>query len=249
MACAQLGLEPDGVLGQAYLVPFRGKVQFIAGYRGLLTLARNSGEISSIQAHEVCQNDEFSYGYGLNEHLDHKPAEGERGEVTHFYAYAKFKDGGHVFEVMTRRQVEAVRDKSEGYRAFKSGAIKSTPWGDHFVEMGRKTAIRRISKYLPLSVQKAASFEDAVDRGAAATIDAYGEITIDGGGDALAAEETQQIAEQRTISSMDALAAAAGGRHAETVDPDTGEVTETQRKPAPARAAPVGDDALFGGDE
>lgn len=180
MTCAQLGLEPDGVLGQAYLVPFKGKVQFIPGYKGYLTLARNSGEITSIQAHEVCQNDKFSYAYGLDEHLHHVPAEGERGEITHFYAYAKFKDGGHVFEVMTRADVEKIRDGSEGYKAFKAGAIKSTPWDSHYVQMGRKTAIRRLANYLPLSVQRAAALDAAYDAGKHGAIDDYGDVTIEG---------------------------------------------------------------------
>jgi len=184
MTCAQLGLEPDGVLGQAYLVPFKSgggmKVQFIPGYKGLLTLARNSGEIASVQAHEVCEQDSFSYEYGLNEHLTHRPAEGERGAITHFYAYAKFKDGGHVFEVMTLRDIERVRDASEGYRAFKAGRIRSTPWGEHFVQMGRKTAIRRLANYLPLQVQKASLIEDAVDRGHNAALDSYGDVVIEG---------------------------------------------------------------------
>src|SRR5581483_7497984 len=85
MTCAQLGLEPDGVLGQAYLVPFAGRVQFIPGYKGLITLARNSGDVVSISAHEVCKNDRFFYSFGLNERCEHVPADGDRGEVTHFY--------------------------------------------------------------------------------------------------------------------------------------------------------------------
>lgn len=202
MTCAQLGLEPDGVLGQAYLVPFRGKVQFIPGYKGFLTLARNSGEISSIQAHEVCENDEFDYAYGLDERLHHRPAEGERGEVTHFYAYAKFKDGGHVFEVMTLTQVEAVRDNSEGYKAFKNGVIKSNPWDSHFVQMGRKTAIRRLANYLPLSVQRAAALDAAYDDGKHGTTDEYGDLVIEG--------ESQEVTEDKSkangaASKLDAL--------------------------------------------
>lgn len=182
LTCAQLGLEPDGVLGQAYLVPFRGKVQFIPGYKGYLTLARNSGEISSIQAHEVCQNDEFSYAYGLDEHLHHVPAAGERGEITHFYAYAKYKDGGHTFEVMTRGEVDAVRDNSEGYKAFKRGQIKTNPWDSHYPQMGRKTAIRRLANYLPLMVQRAAALDSAYDQGVHAKTDDYGDVVIDGEG-------------------------------------------------------------------
>jgi recombination protein RecT len=221
MTCAQLGLEPDGVLGQAYLVPFKGKVQFIPGYRGLLSLARNSGDISSIQAHEVREHDEFEYAYGLDEKLHHVPAEGDRGEITHFYAYAKFKDGGYIFEVLTLAQVEKVRDSSEGYKAFKSGAIKSNPWDSHFVEMGRKTAIRRIAKFLPLSVQRAAAFEDAMDRGAHAKTDDYGDVVIEGEG-----HEVTNGEEQDGNGAAAKLNALAGEDSPEETNP------EPEKKPA-----------------
>lgn len=208
MTCAQLGLEPDGVLGQAYLVPFKSgggmKVQFIPGYKGYLTLARQSGEISSIQAHEVCKNDEFSYSYGLEEHLHHVPAEGDRGDVTHFYAYAKFKDGGHIFEVMTVNEVNAIRDNSEGYKAFKKGFIKSTPWDSHYIQMGRKTGIRRLANYLPMSVQRAAAMDAAYDEGKHGHTDDYGDVVIDGESETV--EQEEGTGESKAASKLDSLA-------------------------------------------
>jgi recombination protein RecT len=180
MMCAQLGLEPDGVLGQAYLIPFGGKVQFIPGYRGLISLARNSGEVASIAAHEVCENDHFAYSFGLNEKLEHTPARGERGEIIYFYAIARFKDGGYHWDVMTKEQVIGIRDKSAGWQtALKYKATEKSPWHNHFVEMGKKTVIRRIAKYLPMSVQKAAAISDAFDTGRYATLDNHGELVID----------------------------------------------------------------------
>lgn len=178
MTCAQLGLEPDGVLGHAYLIPYGNKVQFIPGYKGLLALARNSGEVVSITAHEVREHDEFEYEYGLNEVLSHKPAHDERGEITCFYACAKFKDGGHHFDVMSLQEVEDIRDNSQGYIAAKKWK-KESPWDTHFVEMGRKTLIRRIAKYLPLNVQRASSMEDYADMGKNTHLTEDG-ITIDG---------------------------------------------------------------------
>ena len=172
MCCAQLGLEPDGVLGQAYLVPFKGKVQFIPGYRGLIALARNSGNVTSIQAHEVCERDEFTYAFGLDEKLEHVPARGDRGDITHFYAYAKFKDGGHAWDVMTREDVDAIRAASPGKN--------HTPWSKHYVQMGRKTAIRRLANYLPLNVQKAAAMEGAYEGGKHSQMNDEGGVTIDG---------------------------------------------------------------------
>lgn len=235
LTCAQLGLEPDGVLGQAYLVPFKSrgamKVQFIPGYKGYLQLARNSGEISSIQAHEVCQNDLFSYEYGLSEHLRHKPAEGDRGEITHFYAYAKFKDGAHVFEVMTRSEVDKIRDDSEGYKAFKAGFIKSTPWESHYPQMGRKTAIRRLANYLPLSVQRAAVLDAAYEGGKHAHTDDYGDVVIDAESNVAEAEPTETPS--AATSKMDALAGE------DTPEEPPKERTKARTKARNAKAKPT----------
>ena len=158
--CAQMGLEPNTILGHAYLVPFwnakkkRKDVQVILGYKGLIDLARRSGQIVSIAAHEVCEADRFELVYGLDEKLNHTPAMGERGEVIGFYAVAKLKDGGYCFEFMSRHQVETIRDGSQGFQqAKKYGKEAAHPWSANFVEMGRKTVIRRLAKFLPLSVE------------------------------------------------------------------------------------------------
>ena len=183
MSCAQLGLEPDGVLGQAYLIPFGSKVQLIVGYKGLISLARNSGDVVSIAAHEVCRNDHFKYVFGLEEKLEHIPASGERGEITHFYAVAQFKGGGHHFDVMTREEVETIRDSSSGYktalRFAKTGQDPQTPWVQNFVEMGKKSAIRRIAKYLPMNVQKAAAISEMYENGRHADLGEAGELRVD----------------------------------------------------------------------
>jgi recombination protein RecT len=253
MTCAQLGLEPDGVLGQAYLVPFKGKVVFIPGYKGLLTLARNSGEISSIQAHEVCENDEFDFAYGLDERLQHKPAHGERGEIIYFYAYAKYKDGGHVFEVLTRADVEKIRDGSEGYKAFKAGYTKTTPWNDHFVQMGRKTAIRRLANYLPRSVQKATAFEDAYDRGVPAISNELGEIVLieDQSGETTDEPAAEVKRTKATKSKMDMLAAGPVEEITtpmpaepvdEITDPETGELVPVAAAAPAPKPKPVDDE-------
>lgn len=187
--CAQMGLEPNTVLGHAYLLPFNTKrkdangnekwvnsVQVIIGYKGLIDLARRSGQIVSIAAHEVCQNDKFELVYGLDEKLNHTPAMGDRGEVIGFYAIAKLKDGGYAFEFMSRLQVEEI--KAAGERKNKR---ESSVWKDHFVEMGRKTVIRRLAKYLPLSVefQTAAAIDGMAEAGKDQHLDAIdGDFSI-----------------------------------------------------------------------
>lgn len=150
MQCAQLGLEP-GLLGHAYLVPYNNRklgtkeVQFIIGYKGLIELARRSGNIESIAAHEVCENDEFVFEYGLEEKLIHKPALKDRGKPYLYYAYAKFKGGGHQIEIMTLEDIEKIRKRSK--------ASDNGPWQTDYDEMAKKTIIRRLSKYLPISVE------------------------------------------------------------------------------------------------
>jgi recombination protein RecT len=157
--CATLGLEPNTVLGHAYLVPFnkkdrfddgretwRKEVQIIIGYRGLIELARRSGQIVSLVAHEVHENDHFDLMYGLDEKLEHRPSLNERGDIVGFYAVAKLKDGGHCFEFMSLVQVMKIMESSQ-----RKG--KHEAWKEHFVEMGRKTVIRRLAKYLPLSIE------------------------------------------------------------------------------------------------
>lgn len=153
MQCAQLGLEPGSALGHAYLLPFgSGKAadnkpncQLIIGYRGMIDLARRSGQIISLTARTVHQNDTFGYSYGLDETVTHKPADGDRGPMTHVYAVAKLKDGGVQFEVMSRADIEAIKKQS------KSGT--NGPWVSHFEEMAKKTVIRRLFKYLPVSIE------------------------------------------------------------------------------------------------
>lgn len=181
--CAQMGLEPNTVLGHAYLVPFNTKrkdangnerwvnsVQVIIGYKGLIDLARRSGQIVSIAAHEVCEHDHFELVYGLDEKLVHRPAMGERGEVIGFYAVAKLKDGGHSFEFMSVHQVREIMKATQSKG-------KYGPWQDHFIEMGRKTVIRRLAKYLPLSIefQTAVALDNQAEAGKDQHLD-----TIDG---------------------------------------------------------------------
>lgn len=183
--CAQMGLEPNTVLGHAYLVPFNTKrkdangnerwvnsVQVIIGYKGLIDLARRSGQIVSIAAHEVCEHDHFELVYGLDEKLNHRPAMGERGEVIGFYAVAKLKDGGYSFEFMSVHQVERIQAAADAKNKFPSKV-----WKEHFVEMGRKTVIRRLAKYLPLSIefQTAVALDNQAESGKDQRLD-----TIDG---------------------------------------------------------------------
>ena len=151
--CAQLGLEPGNALGHVYLIPFWNKkkglreVQVIPGYRGLIDLARRSGQIISISARTVHEYDHFEYEYGLDERLVHKPNPDERGELIGAYAVAKLRDGGQQFEYMSRREIDNIKKDS------------NPVWKDHYEEMARKTLVRRLFKYLPVSIEIASMLE------------------------------------------------------------------------------------------
>lgn len=149
MTAAQLGVEPNTPLGQAYLIPYKNKgrdeCQFQLGYKGLIDLAYRSGEISTISAHEVCENDTFEYELGLEPKLKHIPAKSGRGKTTMYYAIFKTKDGGYGFEVMSREDIEAhARKTSQAYGSAYS------PWSKWFDEMAKKTVLKKCLKYAPL---------------------------------------------------------------------------------------------------
>ena len=149
MTSAQLGLEVNTPLGQAYVLPYMNKgvmeAQFQLGYKGLIDLAYRSGEVEVIQAHIVHENDEFECQYGLDPKLTHKPADKDRGEPVKVYAVFKTKSGGFGFEVMSMDDVRAHASKYS--KAYGSGF---SPWKTNFEEMAKKTVLKRVLKYAPL---------------------------------------------------------------------------------------------------
>ena len=149
MTSAQLGLEVNTPLGQAYVLPYNNKgtleAQFQLGYKGLIDLAYRSGEVESIQAHVVYENDEFTCEYGLEPKLVHKPADSNRGEPVKVYAVFKTKSGGFGFEVMS---MEDVRIHAAKYSKAYNSAF--SPWKTNFEEMAKKTVLKRVLKYAPL---------------------------------------------------------------------------------------------------
>lgn len=160
VTASQLGLEPDGVLGHAYLIPYGKTCTFIPGYKGLIHLARQSGHVSTIQAHVVREGDRFDYAFGLSPKMEHVPAkDGAAGAVTYAYAIAHLKDGGVQWDVMSRAEIDAIRSRS---RAGNSG-----PWVTDFEEMAKKTVLRRMCKLLPVSVelQRAVALDERAEVG------------------------------------------------------------------------------------
>lgn len=163
-AC-QLGLEPGAALGHAYLVPFWNSLKghkecsLIAGYRGMIELAVRSGKVQSIIGRAVYSNDEFDFEYGTEEKLFHKPTLGARGEFVCAYAQAIFKDGSKQFYVAGKDEIEAAKKRS--------AASGKGPWVTDYEAMAIKTPIRRLFKFLPISIEmnELLTLEDRADIG------------------------------------------------------------------------------------
>ena len=153
MTSAQLGLEPNTPLGQAYLIPYGTKCQFQIGYQGALSLAYRTGLYASIYAHEVYAEDTFNYQLGTNKLIHHVPSENrnEKSEPTHYYAVYKLVNGGFDFVVWTIKQVRVHANQFS--EALKGG--RQTPWKTNFDSMAKKTVLLDALKYAP----KTAEFE------------------------------------------------------------------------------------------
>lgn len=269
--CSQLGLEPNTPLGHAYLIPFDKRkkqgsqwvvvateVQIVLGYRGLIDLARRSGQIVSISAHEVCANDEFSYSYGLDETLVHKPAMGARGGIIAFYAVAHLVGGGRAFEVMSTDAVTAIRDASQGWQqAVRAKKEDSSPWGAHYAEMGRKTVLRRLFKYLPVSIElaQAAALDDLSSAGHSQALDNvldgdYITPVEDGDeDDADDAGNEQAAAEQETSGAPAPKAKAETGKPAPTAESSAPAFVDADKVLAGIRRAQNHDTLAVAADE
>ncbi|AMO58228.1 hypothetical protein GZ77_21105 [Endozoicomonas montiporae] len=201
---AQLGLEPGSALGHCYLIPFWNnklrslECQFMLGYRGMLALARRSGSIVSIDARVVYAADEFSLLYGTITEIIHKPKlTGEKGGVVGVYAVAQLQGGGTQVDFMPVEDILKIRDSSKGVQ---SG--KDTPWKTHFEEMAKKTVVRRLFKFLPVSVEAltAVGLDEKAEAGQSQCNEA---LIQEGDGGVLVDMDTGEIIEGKVTSAAD----------------------------------------------
>ena len=161
-----LGLEPNSVLGEAYLVPFWNKkaknpdgslgayqAQLIPGYLGLVKLARNTGEVSMIDAQPVYEHDFFEFEKGSEVYWRHKwERSADRGKVQGYWAGYVLKDGAKNFEYWTVKQIEEHRDRYSKGAYDRNGNLQG-PWKDSPDWMYRKTPLRQVIKLMPKSVE------------------------------------------------------------------------------------------------
>jgi recombination protein RecT len=229
MTCASLGLQPNTVMGHAYLIPFKNnkkgitEVQLVVGYRGLIDLARRSGHITTISAHIHYSDDiEWVYQEGSDPKLIHVPGDQE-GQPLHAYAIAQFRDGGFAQIVLPWKQVMKIRDGSQGWQtAVKFGSTKNSPWFTHEAAMAKKTAIRALAKYLPLSVE----FQDAIQ------IDKDGGSHVDYASFAVNPEQGGPIIEGEAVDQDEDAPEPQQERKAEPVKQEAKPTTQADPKPA-----------------
>lgn len=137
--CCAFGIEPNG--WDAHILPYGKEATLVIDYKGFITLALKSERISNVRAELVCQNDEFDYYNGRVSHRINffKP----RGEIMGAYAVATYKDGTEQSAVLSKEEIDKVRNMSR--------ARNAPAWSTHYGEMAKKTAVRRLAKMLPLS--------------------------------------------------------------------------------------------------
>lgn len=189
---SQWGLEPDG--RRAHLIPFKrnkGKANeyyectLIFDYKGLAELAYRSGVVKSVHADVIREGDLFEYSAGqVHKHVPHflrrdKDKPKDQGEVYAVYCVVELLGGVSKAEVMSVDDVEAIKERSQGWIAYKNGWSKSTPWATDWPEMAKKTVFRRTSKWIPLSAEIHEAFERDDDR----VIDSTSKTITIGGGD------------------------------------------------------------------
>ena len=152
---AAYGLELNGMLGQAYLIPYNEKGVMTAhlqlGYKGLIALARRSNTIKTIAAEPIHENDIFEVELGMGRKLSHKiDIMKERGDVIGYYCLVELCNGGSQFKVMSKKDVEKHRDKfSKAYDPKDSSNI----WNKNFDAMALKTVVIQALKLCPISIE------------------------------------------------------------------------------------------------
>jgi recombination protein RecT len=173
-----MGLEPGSGFGHCYLIPFKKKdrtgkvisaeVTLIPGYKGMIELVNRSDRLDFMINMPVCIGDAFHYritSQGID--INHEPNldiwNPTEDNVRLIYCLAKLRGGGIVPEIMSRQQI------NDNERKNRKGQNRSAAWNDYWVQMGRKTVIRRIYNYLPKSTEMLlmAQLQDADGRGMA----------------------------------------------------------------------------------
>ncbi len=199
MTSAQLGLEINTPLGEAYIIPYKNEASFQIGYKGLLSLAYRTDRYRMIYAMEVYKNDTFSFEYGLEPKLRHIPAPNPEGKPTHYYAVYHLVNGGRAFRVWTREKIEKhAQQFSQSYKA-----QKDSPWKTDFDSMAKKTVLIDLMRYAPKSIEfgKALAVDDTVRKDIDQDMDLVAPVEFDD--DAIDAEIEGDEMTQEELAGLD----------------------------------------------
>ena len=239
MQAARLGLEIGGPVPGAHLVPFRNKngryeCQLIVDYRGLIGLAVDAGSITSGDARLVYRGERFRVRYGTQPGIDHEPDFGavDQGPdaITHAYFVARLPGGEVKFEVMTRKEIDAIRARSK--------ASDQGPWVTDYGEMAKKTVTKRGLKYIPVSPNAAAArklamaieLDNRFESGAASA-------ALDWEDEGAASQMARSATQQRLTEIRDRIAARVQAEKAEAGPQPTGREVGNAGNVAPASSA------------
>ncbi len=198
----QVGLLPDGFLGQAYLIPYENTVNnqkvfqasAMIGYRGYGELIARSGKANSHDAQVVYANDVFDFAMGSDPYIRHVRKLGNRGEPIGAYAIVWMKEGPPRFEIMDIEELTKIRSNSRG------GNSKYSPWVTWTTEMYRKSPVRRLAKYVPLSPEftRASTIDEGGELGYTKFDDKTGEYVVE---NKPAQEERQPVSQPKRTAS------------------------------------------------
>jgi phage RecT family recombinase len=178
MTSAALGLEPNTIQQQAFLIPYkkRAKVgnnwvdvyecQFQVGARGFVTLAYRSPHIRSLAAEAVHEGDVFEHMQGSKTFLNYSKAMRDRGDLIGAWSHVALREGGETACILPLDEILKIRDKSETFRALVRGVeraespadkakaqqkLDEAPWVMWIDDMASKSAIKKHAKLLPIA--------------------------------------------------------------------------------------------------
>jgi hypothetical protein len=174
-AAAECGLSLQPSMQHMHLIPFGQDVATVTGYQGYVFLTERSG--LGVMGKPVLVFDRdvkerrFHYREGTGgfcwlDPVPKNPAE-PRGLLRYVFCTYSGK-GGEKWAVLERDELLARRELSAGWKAYKSGRRKSSPWeitvdkqgnevppsgdakdGGQWLAMSMKTACRDLAKWLP----------------------------------------------------------------------------------------------------
>lgn len=166
MQIVQIGLHPNKLFGQAYVVPYKGVAQLQIGYKGLISLGyRNGWKFRAVSVY-ACDRFKQNFG-GIKDEIIFDPNYDERDETNASWVFANLKgvlvyavdkQGAEFSEFVSKKKLEQLRTTSPNQN--KEGL--SGTWANWAEEMYKAKAIKHVASRLPIndSLAEALSLED-----------------------------------------------------------------------------------------